>query len=63
MWYLLQSVIAGAVMIHNAYYHWTPNGYLAGLIGFGLAWLVTQGVWRLMLRREESLQRHPLRRR
>jgi hypothetical protein len=48
MWlYLLQSLIIGSVAVHNAYYHWTPNQVLAGAIGIGLAWLVTQGIWRL----------------
>jgi hypothetical protein len=47
MFYLVQSVIIGAVMLHNHYYQWTPNGYLAGLIGVGLAWLFTQTIWRL----------------
>ena len=41
MWYLLQASIIFAVMASNIHYHWTPNGYLAGLIGVGLAYGVT----------------------
>jgi hypothetical protein len=41
MWWLLQSSIIFAVMASNIRWHWTPNGYLAGLIGVGLAYGVT----------------------
>jgi hypothetical protein len=33
MWFLFQSTIIFAVMASNIHWHWTPNGYLAGLIG------------------------------
>jgi hypothetical protein len=41
MWFLLQSSIIFAVVASNIHWHWTPNGYLAAMIGIGLAWLVT----------------------
>ena len=43
--YLMQSLIIGSVMIHNAYNHWTPNPYVAGIIGFGLAYAFTRFLW------------------
>ena len=41
MWFLLQSSIIFAVVASNIHWHWTPNGYLAAMIGIGLAWLIT----------------------
>jgi mannitol-specific phosphotransferase system IIBC component len=41
MWFLFQSTIIFAVMASNIHWHWTPNGYLAGLIGAVLAYGVT----------------------
>ena len=45
MMHLLQASIVFAVCASNIHWHWTPNGYLASLIGVGLAygatWLVT----------------------
>lgn len=41
MWFLLQSSIIFAVVASNIHWQWTPNGYLAGAIGVGLAFLVT----------------------
>jgi hypothetical protein len=35
MWFLLQSSIIFAVCASNIRWHWTPNGYLAGLMGVG----------------------------
>jgi hypothetical protein len=42
MWYLLQSLIIFAVVASNIRFHWTPNGYLAAIIGVGLAYGVTR---------------------
>ncbi|MGY4160482.1 hypothetical protein ACVINW_006324 [Bradyrhizobium sp. USDA 4461] len=42
MWHLFQSLVIFAVLASNVHWHWTPNGYLAGMIGVGLAWLLTQ---------------------
>jgi hypothetical protein len=39
-WFILQSSIIFAVIASNLFWHWTPNGYLAGLIGVGLAWVL-----------------------
>jgi hypothetical protein len=41
MWFLIQSSIIFGVVASNIHWHWTPNGYLAAMIGIGLAWLVT----------------------
>ncbi len=48
MWFLLQSLIVFAVMASNIYLHWTPNTYLAGVIGFIAALLVTVGLTNLI---------------
>lgn len=61
-WYVFQSVIAGAVMTSNAYQHWTPNNYLAGMIGFGAAYLATL-LLRLAMRGQNALQQQLFRRR
>ena len=42
MWLILQGLIIYAVIASNLHWHWTPNGYLAGLIGVGLAWGLTR---------------------
>lgn len=49
MWFLLQGSIVFAVMASNIYWEWTPNGYLASLIGIGLAFAVTMMVSQLLL--------------
>jgi hypothetical protein len=41
-WFILQSSIIFAVIASNLFWHWTPNGYLAGLVGVGLAWVLTR---------------------
>jgi len=41
MWFLFQAVIVFAVGVSNIAYHWTPNGFLVGLIGVGLAYGLT----------------------
>jgi hypothetical protein len=38
---LLQVAIFSGVMISNALWQWTPNGYLAAMIGVGAAFLAT----------------------
>jgi hypothetical protein len=42
MWPALQASIIFAVVASNIHWHWTPNGYLASLIGIGLAWSLTR---------------------
>lgn len=41
MFYLLQILVIFAVGASNIYWHWTPNGYLVGLIGIGIAYGLT----------------------
>lgn len=41
MWKTFQLAIFVAVMASNIEYHWTPNGYLAGFIGIGAAYVAT----------------------
>ena len=55
MWKLVQLSIMAAVMCGNIYYQWTPNGYLAGLLGVGAAFLVTLLLSPLFRRRRTSL--------
>ena len=58
MAYFFQSLVIGLVAGSNAYLHWTPNGYLAGFIGVGCAYLLTLiYVW-IRTRCEQALQRH-----
>ena len=50
MWFLFQSLIIFAVVASNIHWQWTPNGYLASLIGVGLVYGLTaglSGLWRL----------------
>ena len=44
MWLLLQSLIMFAVVASNIHWHWAPNGYLAGILGWIAALLVTVGL-------------------
>ncbi len=37
----IQSLVIFAVVASSIHWQWTPNGYLASLIGVGLAWLLT----------------------
>lgn len=41
MWKLFQLAIFVAVVGSNIEWNWTPNGYLAALIGVGLAYVLT----------------------
>ena len=50
MWFLFQGLILFAVGASNILYHWTPNSYLVGLAGLGLAWSLTWLVSSLMAR-------------
>jgi hypothetical protein len=44
MWFCFQSVIIFAVIASNIHWHWTTNGYLAGLAGFVAAYGATLAV-------------------
>jgi hypothetical protein len=44
MWLIFQSLVIFAVVASNIHWHWTPNGYLAGILGWIAALLVTVGL-------------------
>jgi len=39
-----QLVVMVLIVSHNAAYHWTPNGYVAGLVAFGAAYVAGRAV-------------------
>lgn len=41
LWKLLQFVIIVAIAGSNGQYHWTPNGFVAGLVAVFAAFAVT----------------------
>lgn len=41
MWWVLQAVVALAVVFSNIYFEWTPNGYLAAIIAWGAAYFAS----------------------
>jgi hypothetical protein len=41
VYFLLQSSIIFAVCVSNIHWHWTPNGYVASVLGFIAALLAT----------------------
>ena len=49
MWFLFQGLIVFAVSASNVSYHWTPNSYIVGLAGMGLAWSLTWFISSLMV--------------
>jgi hypothetical protein len=48
MWTLLQLAIVTAVLFSNAYWSWTPNGYLAAMIAIGSAVISTWAISKLI---------------
>ena len=62
MWLLFQSLIIFAVVASNIHWHWTPNGYLAGMLGWIAALLLTVGITNLidLLRRRRTIGRSQL---
>ena len=46
MWKLFQMTIVTLVLFSNVHYQWTPNGYLAALIGVGAAYAFTMLLWK-----------------
>jgi hypothetical protein len=42
MWFLMQSAVVVAVVASNIRWKWTPNPFLAGLMGVGLAYGLTR---------------------
>lgn len=62
MWKLIQFSVMVAVLGSNGAYHWTPNGYVAGLIAIGAAFFLTLGLSALLdlgrsLRAKQKLSR------
>jgi hypothetical protein len=51
MWFLIQSLLIFAVVGSNIHWQWTPNPYLAGLIGVGLAYGLTRLLGALLWKR------------
>lgn len=49
MLHFVQALIVGGVMCANVYWQLTPNGYLAALIGIGLAAAFTAALIALRL--------------
>jgi hypothetical protein len=47
-WYCLQGLIVFSVVASNIHWQWTPNGYLATIIGGGMAFLATEIVNELL---------------
>ena len=47
MWKFFQYLIVCAVVMANVHWQWTPNPYVAGLMGIGLSFVVTVAVARL----------------
>jgi hypothetical protein len=41
MWKVFQFSIMSAFVLANAWYRWTPNGLLAGVVGSVIAYVVT----------------------
>jgi hypothetical protein len=42
MWYFAQALIIGSIVVSNEYLHWTPNKYLAGMLGVAAAFIITK---------------------
>lgn len=40
-WYVFQGLVMFAVIASNIHWQWTPNGLLAGIIGYGVAFVLT----------------------
>ena len=59
MWKLFQMSIMAAVMCGNIYYEWTPNPYLAGLLGVGAAFIATLLLSPLFRRRSPEPKQEP----
>ncbi len=61
MWYLLQALVIFAVVGSNIHWHWTPNDYLASMLGIVAAFLVTVVISTLLkLVRGEPIRLPPL---
>jgi hypothetical protein len=61
MYFLLQSSIIFAVLASNIAWHWTPNGYLASMLGGIAALLATVAIngLRASIARSRLAERRP----
>jgi hypothetical protein len=57
-WHLLQAAILLAVVFSNIHWQWTPNGYLAGILGVVAAWLVTAALSGLLSLKQKARRVH-----
>jgi hypothetical protein len=62
MWKLFQGAIIFAVGASNIHWHWTPNLYLAVMVGVCWAWIATElindiqiEIWKWKARRPPPL--------
>lgn len=59
-WAVFQAIIIFAVVATNIHWQWTPNGYLASMIGIGCAFLCTLAVnsvlWRVKAWRNRRIE-------
>lgn len=51
MWKLLQISVVVAVVFSNIHWQWTPNGYVAALLGTVAAFLVTAALSGIIAKR------------
>jgi hypothetical protein len=49
MWKLLQLSVFLAVVFSNIHWQWTPNGYLASVLGIGAAFVLTLVLFHVLL--------------
>jgi asparagine N-glycosylation enzyme membrane subunit Stt3 len=47
-WRIFQAAVVAAVLFSNIHWHWTPNGYLASIIGIFAAFLATVVLTRII---------------
>lgn len=60
MWQILQAIIIFIVVASNIYWEWTPNGFVAAVIGIGASVAVTAGLgWLIDQRRLARMANRP----
>lgn len=59
MWYAIQFAVFAAVIFGNIHWQWTPNHYLAALLGFGAVYLMMKLLAGLLWAREKLLGNKP----
>lgn len=50
MWMIFQCLVVFAVIASNIHYQWTPNAYLASLLGVAAAFALTAIIGSVLLR-------------